>query len=481
MQALRLVVFLLRFLEISVTHNPIHLDHLSFILPHKTCFHEPKVVLRPGQRIALIGANGSGKSTLLSMLFATASVNMRVGLVPQLHEDDGKSGAEQFHQRFSVALSDEPVLLLLDEPTNHLDRDRRLSFKRMLKGFRRTLVVATHDEDLLRTNFDGLWHLHDGSLRAFYGNYDDYCALRAHEHYALVAELASVKNVKRQAHSSLMREQARAKKSRHKGEKSIRERKWPTIVSTAKATRAEETTGRKKAALREKRADLIERLEQLRLPEVIAPNFHFASSHNTGVVLMVRSGSCGYDTPLIHNINCTVRFGERLALVGNNAAGKSTLMKAIMGHDSITRDGLWQTPALVDIGYLDQNYRNLRSEWSVLQTIGERRPEWTMAEIRRHLNAFLFRKNEEVSALVSELSGGERARLSLCAIAAKSPRLLLLDEITNNVDRETRVHIIETLSAYLGSMVFISHDDEFHRAMRADVVGTIADGHFTSS
>ena len=88
-------------------------------------------------------------------------------------------------------------------------------------------------------------------------------------------------------------------------------------------------------------------------------------------------------------------------------------------------------------------------------------PDWDHSEVRRHLNDFLFRKNEEVNELVSNLSGGEKARLSLAQIAARSPKLLILDEVTNNLDLETRQHVIEVLKVYPGAMIVISHDEDF--------------------
>jgi ATPase subunit of ABC transporter with duplicated ATPase domains len=110
---------------------------------------------------------------------------------------------------------------------------------------------------------------------------------------------------------------------------------------------------------------------------------------------------------------------------------------------------------------LDQHYGTLSPEKTVLETIAELVPTWTHIEVRRHLNDFLFRKNEEVNSLVAQLSGGEKARLSLAQIAAKTPKLLILDEITNNLDLETKEHVAQVLRAYPGAMIIISHDADF--------------------
>lgn len=110
---------------------------------------------------------------------------------------------------------------------------------------------------------------------------------------------------------------------------------------------------------------------------------------------------------------------------------------------------------------MDQHYSTLSAEKTVLETIAELVPTWSHIEVRRHLNDFLFRKNEEVNALVRTLSGGEKARLSLAQIAAKTPKLLILDEITNNLDLETKDHMIQVLQSYPGAMIVISHDADF--------------------
>jgi len=122
--------------------------------------------------------------------------------------------------------------------------------------------------------------------------------------------------------------------------------------------------------------------------------------------------------------------------------------------------GFWVVPKSEDIGYLDQHYADLKGE-TVLDCISNRVPSWSHSDIRKHLNDFLFRKNKEVYAKISTLSGGEKARLSLALIAAKTPRLLILDEVTNNLDIETRDHVLQILKTYPGALIIISHDQDF--------------------
>lgn len=127
------------------------------------------------------------------------------------------------------------------------------------------------------------------------------------------------------------------------------------------------------------------------------------------------------------------------------------------------------------IGYLDQHYSNLQPNLTVIEHIKELRPDLLEAEARDHLNDFLFRKNEDVSKQAAVLSGGEKARLSLALIAAKTPKLLLLDEITNNLDLETKEHVVQVLKNYPGAMIIISHDDFFLDGLTLDARYNIYD------
>jgi ATPase subunit of ABC transporter with duplicated ATPase domains len=453
-----------------MTHKPIQLKDLTLALPHKICFSEFTAQIAYGSRIALIGRNGSGKSSLLNLLLEGGDdvykpEDVRIGHVPQIiTEGEHLSGGQRFNAALTQALMNDPNLLLLDEPTNHLDCNNRKSLMRLLNHFEGTLIVVSHDVELLRLCVDTLWHIDHGKIVVFSGNYDDYIHERNNKRASMEHELARLSNQKKAMHQALMKEQTRAAKSSAKGEKSIAQRKWPTIVSTAKAGLASETSGNKKAAIAEKKQHVSDQLTAIRLPEVIVPKFSIAGA-NLGVrtVVSITDGCVGYkDQPLVlSQLNFAMLAGDRIALMGPNGSGKSTLIKAILNDPNIIKSGSWIIPPLEDIGYLDQHYATLISQFSVFDTIKVLVPHWSHADVRRHLNDFLFHKNEEVNALVSSLSGGERARLCLAQIAAKTPKLLILDEITNNLDLETRAHIIQVLKAYPGALIVISHDLDF--------------------
>jgi ATPase subunit of ABC transporter with duplicated ATPase domains len=454
--------------------KPLQLVDLSLTFPHKTCFENFQAQVLPGSRIGIIGRNGSGKSTLLKIIEGSVlpsdgeilrPKDLKISYVPQLIENDlTLSGGERFNHALTEALAQYPDILLLDEPTNHLDQKNRKSLFRMLENYEGTLMIVTHDPELLRAAVDTLWHLDQGRISLFSGSYDDYQQSLQQARASIENQLLELRKQQKAAHESLMKEQSRSSKSRSKGEKSIEQRKWPTIVSQAKARRGEETSGRKQKAIADHREALSEELQELPFYETIVPKFSLSAHQVSQKALIdIYAGTVAYGSspPLLTHIHFSLAGTERVAITGNNGSGKSTFVKALLNHPGIQRTGTWLTPKPEDIGILDQHYETLDPEKTVMESIALLCPAWAPSEIRKHLNDFLFRKNEEVTAKVSTLSGGEKARLCLAQIAAKTPPLLILDEVTNNLDLETRAHVIQVLKNYPGALIVISHDDDF--------------------
>jgi ATPase subunit of ABC transporter with duplicated ATPase domains len=454
-------------------HRPITLKSIGLCFPQKTCFAGFSAQIHYGSRIAIIGPNGSGKSTLLKILQglyepSEGKIHVPEGVsfayVPQIIDDFEKlSGGQRLNATLSLAISANPNVLLLDEPTNHLDARNRTSLMRLLRKFPGTLIVISHDVELLRNCVETLWHIDQGKVTVFTGKYDDYIREIDQKRSAIEGELSHLNRQKKDTHQSLMKEQARAKNSRSQGEKHIQQRKWPTIVSDAKARRAEDTSGIKKKEIHQKKQELVDQLSDLRLPEIIVPKFSLEAADVSAskVIVSITDGGCGYNSPLLRGIFLSVEARGRFAIKGDNGSGKSTLVRGILNEEKVVKSGDWVVPKREDIGYLDQHYSTLNPKLTVMETIQTLVPTWPEREVRRHLNDFLFRKNEEVTAPISTLSGGERARLSLAQIAAKTPRLLILDEMTNNIDLETRAHVIQVLQNYPGAMIVISHDEDF--------------------
>lgn len=456
----------------------IQLQGLGLSFPHKICFSEFNATIDWGQRIAIVGDNGSGKSSLLRILNGDLvpdegticiSDGLGIGYVEQVIDGTGSeqlSGGERVNQALSQALarvsSYASGLLLLDEPTNHLDADNRRSLSRMLQNYIGSIVLVTHDEELMNQVCDTIWHIGQNKITVFHGRYADYLAEQQLQREVIEKKLATIKRAQQDVHHSLMKEQERASHARQRGVNSIQNRKWATIKSPAKLGRSNTTSGRKQSEIKEQRRELAEQLDQLPSIEIIVPRFHLTRTSKTQqAIIQITNGVIGYDTPLLSNINLSLSQGERLAFTGKNGSGKSTLARAIAHHRQLIHSGDWILPAPEDIGYLDQHYANLNPTNTVLQTLNSIVPHWTQLELRRHLSDFLFRQNEIVQTRVADLSGGEKARLSLACIAACPPQLLILDELTNNLDRRMRQHMIEILRHYPGTLLLISHDENF--------------------
>ncbi|KTC94141.1 ABC transporter ATP-binding protein Uup [Legionella erythra] len=456
--------------------RPVELRGISLSFPHKTCFSDFTARIGPRARIAIIGKNGSGKSSLLKLLSGELSIQegsiirpegLIVGHVPQLASGERYeqlSGAQRFHAALNDALKHQPTLLLLDEPTNHLDTVNRQNLMKFLDHFPGAVVIASHDQALLRQSIQTLWHIQDNQQVAVHeGSYDDYRQSLANRQKKVHQALSQLSQEKKALHQKRMNEQVRVKKKRIHGEKKYDGDK---LALRSAQGRGQRTANKHSKHLNHNKQQWLAEKEALRQPEIIRPDFSLTGkTQGNKRLVCIQQGEVGYDTPLLQSIHLSMTGHERLALSGPNGVGKSTLMKAMLSETGPRLRGQWLLPAKEAIGYLDQHYSTLNPAHSVYETIESLPLNWHSQAIRNHLNRFLFRKNEEVQARVATLSGGEKARLALAVIAALPPQLLLLDEITNNLDLETREHVIEVLCDFPGAMIIISHDQAFLQAI----------------
>lgn len=440
------------------------------------CFEHFTTHILQGTHIALIGRNGSGKSTLLQLLaghipLLTGHIRAPDAMVTRYvsqYKPLGQhalavSGGEAAYEVLSRAFQDQPDLLLLDEPTTHLDRAHRHGLLRMIKRFSGILIVATHDVELL-AHFNALWSIEQKQVVCFQGSYFDYMEQRRQHLEQIEHTLHHLKREQEKNHEALMREQQRAKQSRSQGKKHIEKKKWPTVRSQAKVDRAVTTSHDKTTQLRQQRLEIDEQREQLKLPEILRPTFSLRVNHlEKGPIITVSKGSVGYGhtEPVLEEIYLQLAIGEKLALVGNNGSGKSTLLKALLKDPLVSCSGEWHLPDQQHIGYIDQHQGMLKADQTVYESMIESMPNRSQDAIRTHLSHFLFRSHLQVHTQVRYLSSGERTRLCLAQIAANTPSLLLLDEVTNALDLETRQQVIDVLQGYPGALIVISHDEAF--------------------
>lgn len=447
--------------------EPIHIQDISLQANQRTCFEHFSTYIYPGKKIAIMGINGAGKSTLLKIIQGiieptTGRVNIpndtTFGYVPQTIIDYPElSGGQRFNKALSQALSVDPDVLCLDEPTNHLDAHNKQSLIHMLKRYQGTLLVVSHDPEILALDFDEIWHIEHSAITIFKGNYAEYLRESDLKLRTIEKQREQLQKEKRHLKKIVAQEQQRASSS-----KRANKDETDRVLLGAMKESGSHTSSKNLKRLAKAEEAIQEELAGIFVHKPLTPHFNLdarALASNKSIVT-ITNGSCGYSNAIMSDINMQLLPTQRIAIIGDNGTGKSTFLKALLRDPQIAITGQWYMPDRKDIGYLDQHYSTLNSQHTVFETIKNIALHWSDHEVRKHLNDFLFRTQEEVFNKVHNLSGGEKARLCLAQIAAKNPYLLLLDEITNNVDRETRAHIIEVLRVYPGAMILVTHDEK---------------------
>lgn len=415
----------------------------------------------------LIASDAFGRENKISSLLQRIDlVDKRLDYVSTL------SGGQQILLGLVRILATEPDLLLLDEPTNHLDQTNREKLLSFLHSWDGTAIIISHDTQLLRTWPKKIWDIKHGEITVFDGIYTDYVRERDIAEHQQSNKIDQLKREKKKLAKEKEDDRGREAQSKKMGEKKYENA--PRVLRNDKREQAADTTARKRKEITGKQEAVSRQLLNTYEHKVIVPRFDMSGQKQYGL-LAICDGAVGYgNTTIVHDINLTVQPGERIAFVGDNGAGKSTIFKALL-DDTVRQGGTWPSQSLT-IGYLDQKYSVLERAATPFDLIKVVRPEWSIIEIRSFLNDFLLSKNEEVNAPIATLSGGEKARLALAYIAAQSPSILLLDEVTNNVDITTRNHIIAVLNQFPGTMLVISHDMDFLRAIGVARIFTVGKG-----
>lgn len=341
------------------------------------------------------------------------------------------SGGQRTRVCLGKLLVTKPDVILLDEPTNHLDINSIGWLETFLLNYRGAVVIVSHDRYFLDKVVSKVVELDRTKVSVFQGNYSDYAMKRAQ-----VRE-AQLKQYYNQQREIKHQEEVIAKLKSFNREKSI-----------------------KRAESREKMLDKIERLEKpteentdihLHLePRVISGND----------VLSVEHLAKAYPgQQLFSDISFEIKRGERVALIGDNGTGKTTILKII--NDMIEADaGVIKLGTNVHIGYYDQEHQVLHQEKNLIEEISDAYPGLTNTEIRNVLAAFLF-TGDEVFKQISDLSGGEKGRVSLAKLMLSEANFLILDEPTNHLDITSKEILEQALNSYTGTVFFVSHDRYF--------------------
>ncbi len=358
---------------------------------------------------------------------------------------DSLSGGEQTRLCLARLLLQKPDLLLLDEPTNHLDMETLQWLENYLAAYKGSVLVISHDRYFLDHVCTGIVEILMGASEQYNGNYTRYIAQRQ-ERFESRMRAYEIQQ------KEIERQQAIIARYR--------------MFNREKSIRAAES--------REKALDRMEKLEKP--VDERAIRFSFEARRRTGedVLQLTEISKSFGEKHLFHDLTLRVRAGDRVALIGPNGVGKSTLIKIIVGEEQ-PDTGFIRYGSNVDIGYYDQHQSTLHADKTVLDEIWDRFPQMEQSNVRGALGMFLF-TGDDVFKPIHTLSGGEKGRVALTALMLRKDNLLLLDEPTNHLDMDSREVLEDALADFGGTIITVSHDRYFINRIANRIIEMQPDG-----
>ncbi|TBX28204.1 ABC-F family ATP-binding cassette domain-containing protein [Nioella sediminis] len=377
-----------------------------------------------------------------------ATILRGLGFTPeeQLMPCSAFSGGWRMRVALAAVLFSAPDLLLLDEPTNYLDLEGALWLESYLAKYPHTVLVISHDRGLLNRAVGHILHLEERQLTLYQGGYDTFAQTRASR--IAVAQAESKKQEARRAHLQSFVDRFRAK-----------------------ATKARQAQSRLK---------MLEKMQPITAPaERAFRKFSFPEPEQLSPPIVQMDGAAvGYDgVPVLKRLNLRIDQDDRIALLGRNGEGKSTLSK-LLADKLLTLEGRITKSSKLRVGYFAQHQVDeLHIDETPLQHLRRMRPEEAPAKLRARLAGFGLGA-DQAETVVGKLSGGQKARLSLLLATLDAPHMLILDEPTNHLDIESREALVEALTAYSGAVILVSHDMHLLE-MTADRLWLVKDGTVT--
>ncbi|EKS4344659.1 ABC-F family ATP-binding cassette domain-containing protein [Clostridium botulinum] len=341
------------------------------------------------------------------------------------------SGGQKTRVALCKLLLQSPDILLLDEPTNHLDLTAINWLEEYLKAYKGTVLIISHDRYFLDEITNQTFELISGHINCYNGNYSKFIDLRKKEY-----------EVKLKAYNLQQSEIKRQEK----------------IIEKYRSFNREKSI--KAAESRQKSLDKIEKIDAPdKLPKPVKINFETQIKSGNDILHLENLSKSYGDITLFTNVEMDIKRGEKIALIGDNGRGKTTLLKIIM--DKIqSNSGTKYIGKNVFIGYYDQEQSDLNECNTVLDEVWDEFPEMTTTEVRNSLAAFLF-TGDDVFKEISKLSGGEKCKVNLLKLMLSKSNFLLLDEPTNHLDIMSREALEDALLNYDGTVLVISHDRYF--------------------
>lgn len=350
------------------------------------------------------------------------------------------SGGQKTRVALGRLLLAKPDIILLDEPTNHLDMESIRWLENYLLNYNGAVLIVAHDRYFLDKIVSKIIELDNGVATVFSGNYTDYAAKKA-----------ILRNMKLKEYLNQQRE------IKHQED----------VITKLKQFNREKSI--KRAESREKMLDKIEIVDK---PQELNDKMNIKLEPNVvsgNDVLTISGLSKSFDdVTLFDNINIEIKRGERVALIGNNGTGKTTILKLINGIIEPDSGSIY-LGAKVNIGYYDQEHHVLDPDKTIFDEIRDAYPDLNNTQIRNTLAAFLF-TNEDVFKYIHDLSGGEKGRVSLAKLMLSNANFLILDEPTNHLDIVSKEILENALNNYTGTVLFVSHDRYFINAAATRII-----------
>lgn len=350
------------------------------------------------------------------------------------------SGGQKTRVALGRLLLAKPDIILLDEPTNHLDMESIRWLENYLLNYNGAVLIVAHDRYFLDKIVSKIIELDNGVATVFSGNYTDYAAKKA-----------ILRNMKLKEYLNQQRE------IKHQED----------VITKLKQFNREKSI--KRAESREKMLDKIEIVDN---PQELNDKMNIKLEPNVvsgNDVLTISGLSKSFDDiTLFDNINIEIKRGERVALIGNNGTGKTTILKLINGIIEPDSGSIY-LGAKVNIGYYDQEHHVLDPDKTIFDEIRDAYPDLNNTQIRNTLAAFLF-TNEDVFKYIRDLSGGEKGRVSLAKLMLSNANFLILDEPTNHLDIVSKEILENALNNYTGTVLFVSHDRYFINAAATRII-----------
>lgn len=354
-----------------------------------------------------------------------------IGLERDVHD---LSGGQRTKVLLAKLLLEKPDILLLDEPTNYLDEQHIEWLKRYLQEYENAFILISHDIPFLNSVINLIYHMENGELNRYAGDYDDF--LRVYE------------MKKQQLESAYKRQQ-----------QEIAELK--DFVARNKAR----VSTRNMAMSRQKKLDKMDVIELAK--EKPKPVFNFKGARTSGkLIFETKDLVIGYDEPLSKPLHLRMERGQKVALVGANGIGKTTLLRSILGEIK-PLSGSVERGEHLHIGYFEQEMKTENNN-TCIEEIWNEFPSLSQYEVRAAL-AKCGLTTKHIESKVSVLSGGEKAKVRFCKLINNETNLLVLDEPTNHLDVDAKDELKRALKEYKGSILFISHEPDFYQDIATDI------------